>query len=66
MERAGNEGEGGEGMDWNKGRGGRGRGPLRGKWVEREERRESEGGIGMFRILGRRRIVFCVCENQIR
>ena len=63
MERGGKEGEG---RDGNKGRGGRGRGPLRGKWVEREERRESEGGIGMFRILGRRRIVFCVCENQIR
>jgi len=24
------------------------------------------GGMGMFRVLGRRRIVFCVCENQIR
>jgi len=34
MERAGKKGELGEGRDWNKGRGGRGRGPLRSKGVE--------------------------------
>jgi len=35
MERAGKEGEGGEGRDWNKGRRGRGWGALRGKGVEK-------------------------------
>ena len=45
MERAGKEGEGGEGRNWNKGRIGGDRGPLHGKAVEKGGN-EREGGEG--------------------
>ena len=62
VERGGKEGEG---RDGNKGRGGRGRGPLRDKGVERGGEKEKRSKIGMFRVVGRRRMCARIKSDEV-